>query len=285
MRGFVCSKTRRGIPLDKVQDLLPQSAAYRQASRILIRERSTVKGRPLTPLHRGHVSLLATAGMLNGVFGQGEDRHIAHWRSVKFVDHCEESEPNGTLIKHAQHHRADAPVPVLSDIHGDTCIAEEVLEHWEGYRGSGPVRIGNAAVSQVQMDVYGEMMDALYLYNKYVSPIAYDMWLKIRERMEWICKNWQRRDAGIWEMRNREEHFTYSKVMNWVALDRGIRLADKRALPADRSKWLQHRDRIYEEVMSRGWNPKRGAFTQFYGSADLDASLLIMPLVLQKPRE
>jgi len=90
----------QGIPLDKVEDLLPQSAAYRQASRILIREHSSVKGRPLTPLHGGHVSLLATAGMLNGVFGQGEERHIAHWRSVKFVDHWEESEPNGTLIKH-----------------------------------------------------------------------------------------------------------------------------------------------------------------------------------------
>jgi GH15 family glucan-1,4-alpha-glucosidase len=179
----------------------------------------------------------------------------------------------------AKHHRPDAPIAVVSSIRGDSLIPEHILEHWEGYRGSGPVRIGNAAVSQFQMDVYGEIMDALYLCNKYVSPIAYDMWLKIRERLEWICENWQRPDAGIWEMRNREEHFTYSKIMNWVALDRGIRLADKRALPADRAKWLQHRDRIYEEVMSHGWSQKRGAFTQFYGSEDLDASLLIMPLV------
>src|SRR6266550_2962256 len=89
-----------------------------------------------------------------------------------------------------------------------------------------------SAVSQFQNDVYGEIMDALYLCNEYVSPIAYDMWLKIRERLEWICENWQRPDVGIWEMRNREEHFTYSKVMNWVALDRGIRLAEKRDLPA-----------------------------------------------------
>jgi Uncharacterised methyltransferase family (DUF6094) len=92
--------TDHGIPLDKVEDLLPHSAAYRQASRILIREQRSIIGRPLTPLHGGHVSLLATAGMLNGVFGRGEDRHIAHWRSVKFVDHWEESEPNGTVIKH-----------------------------------------------------------------------------------------------------------------------------------------------------------------------------------------
>jgi GH15 family glucan-1,4-alpha-glucosidase len=184
------------------------------------------------------------------------------------------------LEKHAaRHHRPDCPLPVVSSIRGDCQISEQTLEHWEGYRGSRPVRIGNAAVAQFQMDVYGEMMDALYMFNKYVSPIAYDGWIKIRERLEWICENWQRPDAGIWEMRNREEHFTYSKVMNWVALDRGIRLAEKRAFPANRAKWLEVRDRIYEEVMSRGWNRKRRAFTQFYGSEDLDASLLIMPLV------
>jgi hypothetical protein len=90
----------QGIPLDKVEDLLLRSAAYRQASRVLIHEQSCIQGRPLTPLHGGHVSLLATAGMLNGVFGQGEGRHIAHWRSVKFIDHWEEDEPNGTIIKH-----------------------------------------------------------------------------------------------------------------------------------------------------------------------------------------
>jgi GH15 family glucan-1,4-alpha-glucosidase len=122
-------------------------------------------------------------------------------------------------------------------------------------------------------------MDALYLYNKYVSPISYDMWVKIRQRLDWICENWERPDTGIWEMRNAENQFVYSKIMNWVALDRGSRLSDKRALPTDREKWIRERDRIYEEVMSLGWNGKRKAFTQFYGSEDLDASLLIMPLV------
>src|SRR2546430_2081560 len=158
-------------------------------------------------------------------------------------------------------------------------LPEQTLDHWEGYQGSSPVRIGNDAVSQFQGDIYGELMDAFYLSNKYVSPTSYDVWVKIRERLEWICENWHLPDAGIWEMRNRQEHFVYSKVMNWVALDRGIRLADKRALPADRAKWMRERDRIYEEVMTKGWNEKRRAFTQFYGSEDLDASLLIMPLV------
>ncbi len=168
---------------------------------------------------------------------------------------------------------------VVLTIEGGTQLPEQTLDHWEGYRGSRPVRIGNAAVSQFQGDIYGEFMDAFYLSNKYVSPTSYDVWVKIRKRLDWICENWQLPDAGIWEMRNRQEHFVYSKVMNWVALDRGLRLADKRALPADRAKWMRERDRIYEEVMTQGWNEKRQAFTQFYGSEDLDASLLIMPLV------
>jgi GH15 family glucan-1,4-alpha-glucosidase len=184
------------------------------------------------------------------------------------------------LEKYASKHmRPNIPLPTLFTISGEDQIIEESLDHWEGYRGSRPVRIGNAAVSQLQLDVYGELMDGFYLYNKYVSPISYDMWVRLRTRLEWICEHWKSPDAGIWEMRNREEHFVYSKLMNWVALDRGIRLADKRAFPADRTKWISERDRIYEEVMARGWNEKRRAFTQFYGSGDLDASLLIMPLV------
>ena len=173
----------------------------------------------------------------------------------------------------------NAPGSVIFTIAGDNKLPEQTLDHWEGYRGSGPVRIGNAAVAQFQADIYGELMDALYLSNKYVSPTSYDVWVKVRARLEWISENWQLPDAGIWEMRNRQEHFVYSKVMNWVALDRGLRMADKRALPADRAKWLRERDRIYEEVMTKGWNEKHHAFTQFYGSEDLDASLLIMSMV------
>jgi GH15 family glucan-1,4-alpha-glucosidase len=178
--------------------------------------------------------------------------------------------------KHARPRESGA---VVFTINGDNQLPEQTLDHWEGYRGSGPVRIGNDAVLQFQGDIYGELMDAFYLSNKYVTPTSYDVWVKIRARLEWICENWQLPDAGIWEMRNRQEHFVYSKVMNWVALDRGIRLADKRALPADRAKWMRERDKIYEQVMTKGWNEKRHAFTQSYGSEDLDASLLIMPLV------
>lgn len=167
----------------------------------------------------------------------------------------------------------------LMTVHGESQAPEEILQHWEGYRRSGPVRIGNAAVTQFQSDIYGEAMDSLYLYNKHVSPISYDFWKRIRDRIDWVCENWQRPDNGIWEIRDRQEHYTYSKVMNWVALDRAIRLAEKRSFPADRARWMGERDKIYEEVMTKGWNAERKAFTQYYGSKELDASLLIMPLV------
>jgi GH15 family glucan-1,4-alpha-glucosidase len=173
----------------------------------------------------------------------------------------------------------EGPLPALYTVQGKLTPRERVLSHLEGYRRSAPVRIGNGAASQIQMDVYGELLDALYLINKHVGPISYDLWKRIRERLDWICGSWRRPDSGIWEMRGRKRQFVYSKVMAWVALDRGIRLADKRSFPANRQKWIVERDRIYEEVMTRGWNEKRGAFTQFYGSTDLDAALLIMPLV------
>jgi GH15 family glucan-1,4-alpha-glucosidase len=179
----------------------------------------------------------------------------------------------------AKHPHTGKRLPTVFTIHGDSRLPEETLDHWEGYRQSGPVRIGNDAVAQYQSDIYGELMDSLYLYNKHVGPISYEFWVRIRHRLDWLCDNWQKPDAGIWEMRNREEQFVYSKLMNWVALDRGIRLADKRSFPGNRERWLRERDRIYEEVMTRGWNDKRQAFTQYYGSDDLDASLLIMPLV------
>jgi GH15 family glucan-1,4-alpha-glucosidase len=187
---------------------------------------------------------------------------------VNWIQNC------ANLASHSGEH-----LPVVFTIHGESRLPEATLDHWEGYRQSKPVRIGNEAVEQSQNDIYGELLDSLYLYNKYVSPIDYDFWVRIRNRLDWICENWKSPDAGIWEMRNRQEHFVYSKVMNWVALDRGVRLAEKRAFPGNREKWIQERDRIYEEVMTRGWNDQRHAFTQHYGSEDLDASLLIMPLV------
>jgi GH15 family glucan-1,4-alpha-glucosidase len=179
----------------------------------------------------------------------------------------------------AKYVRPGEKIPAMFSIYGNPELPEQELKHWEGYKKSRPVRIGNDAYKQYQSDIYGELMDSLYLYNKYVLPISYEFWTRIRHRLDWVSENWQNPDEGIWEMRNRREHFVYSKLMNWVALDRGVRLADKRSFPANRERWIRDRDKIYEEVMTRGWNEKQRAFTQFYGSDDLDASVLLMPLV------
>ena len=174
---------------------------------------------------------------------------------------------------------ASGPLQVMYGIDGRADLAEETLDHLEGYRGSQPVRIGNAAHQQLQLDIYGELMDAVYLNNKYVEPVPYDGWMRLRRLVDWLCDNWKREDDGIWEVRGGRRHFVYSKVMSWVALDRSLRLADKRSFPADRARWLKVRDEIYEEVMAQGWNPTRKAFVQAYGSDALDASSLLMPLV------
>ena len=178
-----------------------------------------------------------------------------------------------------KHSHTGEQLPTMFTIFGEQVPDEITLDHWEGYMGSGPVRIGNGANKQYQADIYGELMDSLYLYNKHVGPINYDFWVRIRRRLDWICDNWQLPDEGIWEMRSGKQNFVYSKLMNWVALDRGVRLADKRSFPGNRERWLTERDAIYEEVMTKGWNEKRKAFTQYYGSDDLDAGSLIMPLV------
>jgi len=171
------------------------------------------------------------------------------------------------------------PLQPLYGIDGRADLTEVVVDHLEGYRGSRPVRIGNAAHEQLQLDIYGELMDAVYLYNKYVAPVAYDGWVRLRNVVDWLCDNWKLADDGIWEVRGGRRHFVYSKIMSWVAVDRSLRLADKRSLPADRSRWLRCRDEIYEEVMAKGWNAERQAFVQSYGSQELDASVLLMPLV------
>lgn len=174
---------------------------------------------------------------------------------------------------------ADGSLQIVYGIDGRHDLKEETLDHLDGYRGSRPVRIGNGAYGQLQLDIYGELLDALYLYNKYVMPIGYDAWTRIRRRLDWLCENWQRPDEGIWEMRSGQRHFVYSKLMCWVAMDRGLRLAEKRSFPADRAQWLAVRNQIYEEVMAKGWSVTRRSFVQHYDSESLDASNLIMPLV------
>lgn len=173
----------------------------------------------------------------------------------------------------------DGPLNVLYTIDGRRKVEEITLDHLAGYRDSKPVRVGNAAVEHLQLDIYGELMDSLYLIDKYGAPVSWEMWEQIERMLTWLVKNWERPDRSIWEVRGGLQQFTYSKVQCWVALDRGIRMARQRSLPSDIGVWYRERDRIYREIMEKSWNPKRQAFTQFYGSESTDASVLLMPLL------
>jgi len=173
----------------------------------------------------------------------------------------------------------DGSLQIMYGLRGEHHLPEMELNHLCGWNNSRPVRVGNGAAGQLQLDIYGELMDSVYLYNKYGQPISYDLWVNLRRLLDWVCDHWMEPDEGIWEVRGGRRHFVYSKVMCWVALDRGLRLANKRSFPAPHARWLNARDQIYEEVMEKGWNPELKSFVQYYGSTTLDASTLIMPLV------
>jgi GH15 family glucan-1,4-alpha-glucosidase len=186
---------------------------------------------------------------------------------VSFLDaRCHEMEPEGSL-------------QTVYGIDGRHVLTEETLDHWEGYKGSSPVRIGNGAYQQLQLDIYGELMDSLYLYNKYGTSISYDLWNYLRRLTDWVCRHWEEKDDAIWEVRGGPRDFVYSKMMSWVAVDRALRLASKRSFPADWNGWTTTRDRIYESIMQRGWNAQKQAFVQAFDGDALDASNLMMPLV------
>jgi len=173
----------------------------------------------------------------------------------------------------------EGPLNVLYGIDGRHDLREETLDHLEGYRGSRPVRVGNAAFGHLQLDIYGELMDSLYLYDKYGTPVAYEMWSDVEHLLDWVAANWELPDQSIWEVRGGRRQFTYSKLQCWVALDRGLRLARKRSLPVSGKSWEDQRDRIYRSLMAQAWNQELGAFTQYFGSDAMDASTLLMPLM------
>jgi len=168
---------------------------------------------------------------------------------------------------------------IMYGIDGRHELPETNLDHLEGYMGSSPVRIGNGAWDQLQLDIYGELIDSIYLFDKHVRPVSFSGWNNIYKHIQWISEHWDRPDDGIWEVRGGQQHFVYSKVMAWVALDRSIRLANKRSFPADLNEWTKVRDKIFLEVVDKGWNMEMQAFDQYYGSNTLDASNLMMPLV------
>src|SRR6266705_491101 len=189
-----------------------------------------------------------------------EARAFMGWLEAR----CHELGENGTLQP-------------MYGIDGQHDLTEYTLDHLEGYRQSKPVRIGNNAYRQNQLDIYGELMDAIYIYNRY-EVISYDLWRNLRRLLDWLCAHWQEPDEGIWEVRGGPRPFVHSRLMSWVAFDCALRLARQRGLPAPTDEWMQASAAIYEQIMHKGWNEKKHSFVQFYGSNAVDASALFMVL-------
>ena len=173
---------------------------------------------------------------------------------------------------------ASGPLKIMYRVDGTSDLVEENLDHFKGWRGSQPVRIGNGAANQLQLDIYGEAMDAIYEASKQGMPIGHRGWVELARIIDWVAENWDQPDEGVWETRGGRQDFTYGRFQCWVALDRAIRMAESSGRPANIAKWVAERDRIYDQIMDRGFNAAEGAFIQHYGTQTLDSSLLLMPL-------
>ena len=164
-------------------------------------------------------------------------------------------------------------------VDGSSDLVESQLDHLSGYRDSRPVRVGNGAADQLQLDIYGEALYAIYLAERGAPSMAHAGWQALSHVIDWLCDNWNQPDEGIWETRGGRKDFVYGRLMTWVALDRAVRLAHANGRPASTERWVQARDAVYTQIMQRGWSPKRQAFVQYHDASVLDASLLTMPIV------
>lgn len=198
------------------------------------------------------------------------------------LGYTEEAAAFGSWLRDRASERAggsSGPLQIMYRIDGSPDLDEEVLDHLEGYRGSRPVRIGNGAADQLQLDIYGEAIDSIYLADQSGLSPSHGGWMDLCWLLDWLCDNWDQPDEGVWETRGGRQPFVYGRLMSWVALDRGIRMADKHGRPAALDRWRGARDNIYRQIMEKGWSQERGAFVQHYGTNVLDAANLMMPIV------
>ncbi|HZV73339.1 MAG TPA: glycoside hydrolase family 15 protein [Conexibacter sp.] len=170
-------------------------------------------------------------------------------------------------------------IQIMYGVGGERRLTEFEVPHLPGYEGSRPVRVGNAASEQFQLDVYGEVVNVMFIGAEALGSIEQRLWPRWRAIVEHVESIWREPDDGIWESRGERRHYTYSKVMAWVVFDRAVRIAERFELEAPVDRWRATRDQIHREVCERGYDPERRTFTQYYGSRELDAGVLNIPLV------
>jgi GH15 family glucan-1,4-alpha-glucosidase len=200
------------------------------------------------------------------------------------VGHRVEADRFMRFLKKVCRHEGGGHLQIMYGIDGRRDLVERQLEHLTGYANSQPVRVGNGAVDQLQLDVYGEVLETADIWRRN-HPMTEGTWRVLRGLVDWVSENWQLPDSSIWEVRGEVQHYVYSKVMSWVALDRGITMAEELGLAGDLERWRAQRDLLHAEIMDQGWSDKQQSFLQRYGDDALDAAALAIPMVRFLPWE